>query len=116
MLFSKFFALSAMTTLAAATSIAKRGGGEGGGDGGSGSSCPAVQCCESATQASDPSAAAVLGALGIVLDDLNVLVGLNCSPITVIGGGNGACSSTTVYCEDNSHGNLISIGCVPVTI
>ncbi|KAL0577055.1 hypothetical protein V5O48_004936 [Marasmius crinis-equi] len=89
MLFSKFFALSAMTTLAAATAIVKRNDGGDGGSGGSGS-CPAVQCCESATKASDPSAAAVLGLLGIILDDLNVIVGLNCSPITVIGSSNGA--------------------------
>ncbi|KAK1222960.1 hypothetical protein PQX77_014160 [Marasmius sp. AFHP31] len=115
MYFSKFFALSAIATLAAATTVVKRNGGGGGGDEG-GSCTSGVQCCESATKASDPSAAAVLGLLGIVLEDLNVLVGLNCSPITVIGGGNGACSSTTVYCEDNSHGNLISIGCLPITI
>ncbi|KAL0564383.1 hypothetical protein V5O48_017664 [Marasmius crinis-equi] len=97
MLFNKFFALSAMTTLAAATAAVKRtGGGEAG--------CPGIQCCESTAKASDPSAVAVLTLLGIVVNDVNALVGLNCSPITVIGGGNGACSGTKVYCEDNSHG------------
>ncbi|KAL0579505.1 hypothetical protein V5O48_002489 [Marasmius crinis-equi] len=116
MLFSKLFALSAMTTLAAATAITKRGGGGGGGDSGSSGSCPAVQCCKTVTKASDPAAAGIIGLLGIVINDLNVGVGLNCSPITIIGGGNGACSSTTVYCEDNSHGNLISLGCLPITI
>ena len=83
--FTKLFALSAMTTLAAATTIVKRTGGGGGGEG----SCPGLQCCESTATASDPSAAAVLGLLGIVLQDLNVLVGLTCSPITVIGSNNG---------------------------
>jgi hypothetical protein len=48
-----------------------------------------IECCDSVTKASDPSATAVLGLLGIVLDDLDVLVGLTCSPITVIGVGGG---------------------------
>ncbi|KAK1222959.1 hypothetical protein PQX77_014159 [Marasmius sp. AFHP31] len=113
MYFTKFFALSAITTLAAATAVVKRTGGGGGGEG----SCSnTLQCCESTTTASDPAAAGVLAAIGVIVDDLNVLVGLNCSPITVVGGGNGACSKTTVICKDNSHGNLISVGCVPVTI
>ncbi|KAK1222958.1 hypothetical protein PQX77_014158 [Marasmius sp. AFHP31] len=114
MYFTKFFALSAITTLAVATAV-KRTGGGGGGEGGGEE--PPVQCCQSVTKASDPSAAAVLAAIGVIVDDVNVLVGLNCSPITVIGGGNGACSGgTTVTCTDNSHGGLINIGCVPVTI
>ncbi|KAF9257582.1 fungal hydrophobin [Marasmius fiardii PR-910] len=107
MLFNKFFALSVVTTLAAATALP--GGGGGGGDNGD-------RCCEQVQQANSAAAAGVLATLGIVLQDLNVLVGLNCSPITVVGGGNGACSQTTVNCVDNSHGNLISIGCVPITI
>ncbi|KAK1224772.1 hypothetical protein PQX77_012319 [Marasmius sp. AFHP31] len=114
MYFTKFFALSAITTLAAATAVVKRTGGGGGGEG---RSCTSgLRCCESTSKASAPAAAALIGLLGIVLQDVNVLVGLNCSPITVVGGGNGACSSTTVYCEDNSHDNVISIGCLPITL
>ncbi|KAI0628863.1 hypothetical protein C8Q77DRAFT_1161891 [Trametes polyzona] len=55
-------------------------------------------------QAGSQSASALLGLLGIVVQDVNVLVGLNCSPISVIGVGTGdACSGTAVCCEDNSH-------------
>ncbi|KAI0691972.1 fungal hydrophobin [Cerioporus squamosus] len=75
-----------------------------------------LQCCDSTQTASSPAALATLALLGIVLQDLNVLVGLTCSPITVIGVGSGSCSATAVCCEDNSHGGLISIGCVPVTL
>ncbi|KAF9257581.1 fungal hydrophobin [Marasmius fiardii PR-910] len=107
MLFNKFFALSAISSLAAVTALPTPGDGYGDEN---------VRCCEQVQKASDKSAAAVLGLLGIVVQDVNALVGLNCSPITVIGGGNGACSSTTVSCTDNSHGNLISLGCIPVTI
>ncbi|KAL0573312.1 hypothetical protein V5O48_008633 [Marasmius crinis-equi] len=108
MLFSKFFALSAMTTLAVATTIAKRGGGGEGGGGGDAppTTCSGLQCCESVTTASDPSAAAALAAIGVIVGDVNALVGLNCSPITVIGGGSSGCSgsNTAVFCQDNSHG------------
>ncbi|KAL0070983.1 hypothetical protein AAF712_002204 [Marasmius tenuissimus] len=111
--FTKLFALSAMTTLAAATAVVKRtDGGSGGGEG----NCPKVQCCKSITKADDPTLTPILTKLGIAITDVNVLVGLNCSPITVIGGGNGACSDRTVYCEDNSHDNLIAIGCITVII
>jgi Fungal hydrophobin len=44
-----------------------------------------IQCCNSVTKASDPVAGVLLGLLGIVLQDLNVLVGVTCSPISVIG-------------------------------
>ncbi|KXN92307.1 Fruiting body protein SC3 [Leucoagaricus sp. SymC.cos] len=75
-----------------------------------------VQCCNTVEKASDSGAAAILGLLGIVLQDLNVLVGLTCSPITVIGAGGSSCSAQAVCCQNNSFGSLISIGCVPVTL
>ncbi|KAK1224769.1 hypothetical protein PQX77_012316 [Marasmius sp. AFHP31] len=108
MYFTKFFALSAITTLAVATAV-KRTGGGGGGE-------TEPQCCQTVTTANDPAATKIFGLLGIVVQDVNAIVGINCSPITVVGGGNGPCSGTTVTCEDNSHGNLIHIGCVPVTV
>ncbi|KIJ25113.1 hypothetical protein M422DRAFT_193853 [Sphaerobolus stellatus SS14] len=49
-----------------------------------------AQCCNSVTTASDPSAAALIGLLGIVVRSVDVLVGLGCTPITVINVGHGA--------------------------
>ncbi|KIP08216.1 hydrophobin [Phlebiopsis gigantea 11061_1 CR5-6] len=83
------------------------------------SSCStgSIQCCETVTQADSASAAAILGLLGIVLQDVTALVGLTCSPITIVGvGSGGACSAQTVCCENNSVGGLISIGCIPITL
>ncbi|KAK7681844.1 hypothetical protein QCA50_015191 [Cerrena zonata] len=75
-----------------------------------------VQCCTSTSTATDANAATLLGLLGIIISGLDVIVGMGCSPISVIGVGGGACSAKAVCCEDNSHGNLISIGCIPVTL
>ncbi|PIL27810.1 hypothetical protein GSI_10964 [Ganoderma sinense ZZ0214-1] len=105
------FALAAMPLLAAATplELAAR-------DGGPSCATGPIQCCDIVEPASAPDATVLLGLLGIVLQDLSVLVGITCSPITVIGGVLGTCSATAVCCEDNSYGGVISIGCVPVTL
>ncbi|TFK51388.1 fungal hydrophobin [Heliocybe sulcata] len=77
----------------------------------------AIQCCNSVQSASDPSVTSLLGLLGIVLPNLNGMVGINCSPLTVVGlGGGASCSAAPVCCEDNSYGSLISTGCVPITL
>ncbi|KAG7087725.1 hypothetical protein E1B28_013671 [Marasmius oreades] len=121
MLFNKVFAVSTLTTLAAATAIERRTGQPN-------EQCPGLQCCQQTGQATDTSiitGAGLLDPLGLnglltllLGVPLGVIVGLNCSPITVIGGGNGACGSggTSVVCNDNSHGGLVNIGCVPITI
>ena len=107
-------ALAALPLLAAATPLEVRG------EPASSCSTGPIQCCNTATtvsvtsmclwfhrwahplisniiQASDPAA------LGIVLQDLNVGVGLTCSPVTVIGVGTGnECSANTVCCENNN--------------
>ncbi|CAL1699884.1 unnamed protein product [Somion occarium] len=75
-----------------------------------------IQCCDTVTKADSAAAAGVLGPLGIVVQDVNVLVGLTCSPISVIGVGSAGCSASPVCCQDNSHGGLISVGCIPVTL
>ncbi|KAK1231450.1 hypothetical protein PQX77_005430 [Marasmius sp. AFHP31] len=107
MKFNKLFAVSSLATLAVATPLQSRAG-----------SCNTgpIQCCNSVTSAKDPVASLLIGLLGIVLQDVNVLVGLTCSPITVIGGGNGGCNANPVCCENNSHGGLISIGCIPISL
>ncbi|CDO71944.1 hypothetical protein BN946_scf184940.g91 [Trametes cinnabarina] len=109
MMFSRAVALavSALPLLAAATPLEAR------------SDCDtgSIQCCESTETADSAAGAALLGLLGIVLQDVNVLLGLNCSPITVIGVGTGtSCGANTVCCEDDSHGGLVSIGCVPIDL
>lgn len=54
-------------------------------------------------QADSASGAALLGLLGIVLQNTNVLLGLTCSPISVVEAGGSSCSAKTVCCENNSY-------------
>ncbi|EAU87425.1 CoH1 [Coprinopsis cinerea okayama7 len=75
-----------------------------------------IQCCNAVTKASDPAAGVLLGLLGIVLQDLNVLVGLTCSPISIIGLPGNSCNAQPVCCQNNSFNGLIAIGCTPINI
>ncbi|KAJ4466324.1 hydrophobin 2 [Lentinula aciculospora] len=106
MQFKLAFVSAALATLAVATPATRQ----------TGCTTGTLQCCGTVESASSPGATELLGLLGIVLQDLDVLVGLTCSPITVIGLGGSSCSATTVCCDDNSQGGLISIGCLPVTL
>ena len=79
MQFKLAFVTAAIASLAAATPAAR-------------DTCSTgpIQCCNSVQSASDPATALLLGLLGIVVQGVNVDVGLTCSPITVIGvGSNG---------------------------
>ncbi|KAI0775002.1 fungal hydrophobin [Trametes elegans] len=83
-----------------------------GGDSGSCNTGP-IQCCNEVHQANSGGVVgAILELLGLILDP-EVLVGLQCSPLDVLGLGGSSCSATTVCCENNSHGGLINIGCIP---
>ena len=76
-MFSKLFVLSAILAVAtAAPNSAPSGTGT-------------LECCESVKKASDPAATKIIDALDIVIQDLDVLVGLTCSAISVIGVGTG---------------------------
>ncbi|TFK26941.1 fungal hydrophobin [Coprinopsis marcescibilis] len=75
-----------------------------------------IQCCNSVQQANVPAVSALLGLLGIVVNPITALVGLNCSPLTVIGIGGNQCNAQTVCCTNNSFNGLVAIGCTPINI
>ncbi|PSR72528.1 hypothetical protein PHLCEN_2v11598 [Hermanssonia centrifuga] len=75
-----------------------------------------IQCCNQVISSTSTQANLLLGLLGVVLDGVAVPLGLGCSPISVVGIGNGACSASPVCCENNSIGGLINIGCVPIIL
>lgn len=105
MMFTALTAITAIATLAAATPT----------PGGQPSSSDA--CCSTVGQADSQPVAGLLATLGVVIQDVTAIVGVDCSPITVIGVGSGsACSGTTVSCSSNELGGLVQIGCIPVTL
>ncbi|KAI0682986.1 fungal hydrophobin-domain-containing protein [Cytidiella melzeri] len=76
-----------------------------------------LQCCEEAVAGDSILGRALLGLLGLVVTEVDILLGLDCSPIPVIAVGSGdACSATPVCCENNSVDVPISIGCVVITL
>ncbi|KAH9848261.1 fungal hydrophobin-domain-containing protein [Lenzites betulinus] len=75
-----------------------------------------IQCCNDVQSSESEKVQSLAGLLGMVLKP-NTMVGLQCSPINVIGVGSGnSCSAHTVCCENNSRGGLINIGCVPIML
>ena len=71
MMIKKFAAVASLAVLAVATPT------------GSSGSTGDVECCNTVGKASDPAIASELGLLGVVVQDVDALVGLDCSPITV---------------------------------
>ncbi|KAF9263163.1 hypothetical protein L218DRAFT_999815 [Marasmius fiardii PR-910] len=106
MFFTKLFAISAVTSLAVSTSIERRSSALANLD---------VWCCQLVVPASDPTASAILGLLGIESLDPNVTIGITCSRVSTISDAR-ACPGTLVICEDTSHGELFTINCTPVQV
>ena len=77
-MFSKLFTIATVAILAVATPAMAQT-----------CSTGPIQCCQSVTSAKDPAAAAILASIGVVVQDINALVGLTCSPITAVGVGSG---------------------------
>ncbi|KAF9005092.1 fungal hydrophobin-domain-containing protein [Cyathus striatus] len=75
-----------------------------------------IQCCDSVQSASSSAVSSLLGLLGVVIQDLTVLVGITCSPLSIVGIGGNSCTAQPVCCENNSFNGLIAIGCTPINI
>lgn len=44
-----------------------------------------IQCCQSTSNSASSPTASLLGSLGIVAQGVDILVGLTCTPLTIIG-------------------------------
>ncbi|TFK70617.1 fungal hydrophobin [Pluteus cervinus] len=75
-----------------------------------------IQCCAS-TQTSSITNLALLSSLfGLALPNIGGLLGLSCSPLSILGVGGNSCSQQPVCCTNNDFGGLISLGCSPFNI
>ncbi|TEB33731.1 fungal hydrophobin [Coprinellus micaceus] len=75
-----------------------------------------IQCCNSVQKAGAPAVSTLLGLLGIVVQDVNIPVGVTCSPISIIGVPGNSCSSQPVCCTNNSFNGIVAIGCSPINV
>jgi len=75
-----------------------------------------IRCCNSVQSASSSTASLLLGLLGIVLSDPNVLVGITCTPLSIVGVGGNSCTAQPVCCTNNSFNGVIAIGCTPINV
>ncbi|EDQ99412.1 type 1 hydrophobin [Laccaria bicolor S238N-H82] len=76
-----------------------------------------LQCCNQ-TFSSTSGEANLLGALlNLNLGQLTGQIGLSCTPISVIGLGQGAsCTQQPVCCSGNTFNGLINVGCTPISL
>ncbi|KAF9451557.1 fungal hydrophobin [Macrolepiota fuliginosa MF-IS2] len=73
-----------------------------------------LQCCQSVQKGSSEAAQKQLAAVGALLGNGDILVGLQCNPISAaIGAGTGSnCNANPVCCKNNSFNGVVAIGCV----
>ncbi|KAL9716598.1 hypothetical protein Ac2012v2_001046 [Leucoagaricus gongylophorus] len=119
-MYTKFSTIAIFISAAAAIAIPRSGTDQ--------CNVGSIQCCNSVQEASDSSTRDRIGSIfgqggllgGINLDDfLNGLtgqVGVQCTPINVIGLGGNSCSAQPTCCTGNNFNGLIATGCTPINI
>ncbi|KAH9482524.1 Fruiting body protein SC3 [Psilocybe cubensis] len=75
-----------------------------------------IQCCQSVQSPTSSAVSAIFALLGIDAQDVTALVGLTCSPVTVIGAGSNSCTAQPACCTDNSFHGLVALGCTPISL
>ncbi|KAF8810414.1 hydrophobin-263 [Phlegmacium glaucopus] len=75
-----------------------------------------LQCCNSTSTVSNPITSLLLGLLGINVGSVTGLVGLTCSPLTIIGVSGTSCNQQAVCCTNNTFNGLVALGCTPINI
>ncbi|OJT01996.1 Fruiting body protein SC1 [Trametes pubescens] len=75
-----------------------------------------VQCCNSLEKSDSAAGLAILSTLGLGLGDVTGQIGLQCSPLSVVGLGASSCKSSPVCCQNNNVGGGVSVGCAPVIL
>ncbi|KXN91340.1 Hydrophobin-3, partial [Leucoagaricus sp. SymC.cos] len=75
-----------------------------------------LQCCNALERSDGSLVGILLGLLGVVLQGVEALVGITCSPIDILGIGQNSCHTQPVCCQNNNFSGIIAIGCVPINI
>ncbi|KAG0708435.1 fungal hydrophobin [Suillus ampliporus] len=76
-----------------------------------------IQCCQSAMTFAAAEQAFPAFDLAAIDAWADALVGLTCSPLSVVGTGSGcAANQEPLCCEGNSYNGLVNLGCSPINI
>ncbi|KAF8799956.1 hydrophobin-251 [Phlegmacium glaucopus] len=75
-----------------------------------------IQCCNSLQSSSSSVADSLKGIFGVATGPITGDVGVNCSPLTLIGLSGNSCSAQPVCCSNNSFNGLIAVGCTPLNL
>ncbi|KAL4067827.1 fungal hydrophobin-domain-containing protein [Scleroderma yunnanense] len=76
-----------------------------------------VQCCQSVQSASEVSNLLAHCDVTVAQAAAQGLVGVTCSPITIIGTGQGcAASQQAVCCNNNNFNGVVNLGCTPANV
>ncbi|KAJ2935359.1 hypothetical protein H1R20_g1735, partial [Candolleomyces eurysporus] len=117
---ARIFSLVALTSSLFLLAAAAPGGhGQGGSNEVTQCDNGTVLCCDQAqdAQALDKSFTALIQDVNVDVNNLQGLVGANCSPVTVIGAGTGgSCSAQQVCCQNNHNNGLVATGCSPINV
>ncbi|KAG2342765.1 hydrophobin-3 precursor [Suillus weaverae] len=109
-MFVRILSITSLAVLAIATPLALR-------DSSGQCNTGTIQCCQSTQPVDEYNKNATMsGEIPIFVDILGD-VGLGCSPISVIGTGDGAnCLQQPVCCSNETYNGLVNIGCTPINI
>ncbi|KAF8129201.1 fungal hydrophobin [Boletus edulis] len=114
-MFARFVTIAPLVALAAVAAAAPNG--LEARTGGSTCNSGSIYCCNQKFDNTSSFGGGLLGLLGI-LNGLGLNLGVQCSPITVIGLlSNGAqCTQQTACCTNVNQNGLINIACSPIAI
>ncbi|KAG6327186.1 hypothetical protein ID866_11903 [Astraeus odoratus] len=75
-------------------------------------------CCNQTFTANQASVTIIQALLGVVVNPIvGPLLGISCSPITVIGGVlQSTCTQQTVCCEGTQFNGLVNVGCNAISL
>ncbi|PPQ71679.1 hypothetical protein CVT24_007832 [Panaeolus cyanescens] len=75
-----------------------------------------IQCCNNTFTNTATTLASLSSLLGISLPSISGMIGVACSPITVLGLGGNSCSAQPVCCTNNDFHGLVSLGCNAINL
>ncbi|PFH49488.1 hypothetical protein AMATHDRAFT_147596 [Amanita thiersii Skay4041] len=74
------------------------------------------QCCNDVQNNLDQYALGQLALVGINVEDVTGMVGLTCTPVSVLAASGQSCNQQTVCCSNNNFAGVVAVGCTPINV